>query len=149
MTNLEHYTGRLIQLFDLMAEGKGDSDEADKLRDSMDGYADEGNVTPQERELLENLSGDLYQIQGKGVFCKLPDENGSPGFLLKSAKRAELKSLIVEKKWPEVLKLLRFSLNLPDWEVALYRGMAWEGFDPRVACRFYRFAGEAVLDRLC
>jgi hypothetical protein len=132
MTNFERYTNLLLTLHDLMAIGLGDSDEADKLRDSMDG-CEAGNLTPQERELLEDLSGDLYQIHGEGAFAKVPDE-------MKPAKRDELRNLIANKNWLEALKLLRFSLGLQNWEVAFYRGKVWENFDPKIAHCFYKYA---------
>jgi hypothetical protein len=127
--NLLLYTGRLTQLHSLMAKGEGDSEEADKIRDSMDSP----QLDSQEQELVKNLSGDLYKLQGEGMYIKVPEEE-------KPAKRAELERMIILQKWPEVLALLKQSLGLSEKEVATRRAIAWGSIDPRVGRLFHKYA---------
>jgi hypothetical protein len=129
--SLERYTAALIQLHDMMAHGQGDSDEADSIRDEMDGLDRDAPV--QERILVEGLSGDLYMIHGQGMYRKMRDEE-------KPGARLELNLLIDERRWPEALELLRANMDLSEEKVASYRAKIWEHIDPKVALLFREYA---------
>ena len=59
-TPLIRYMELLCQLHDLIAGGKGDSAEADSLRDQMD--APHNEMTDEERHVMEKLSEYLSEM---------------------------------------------------------------------------------------
>src|SRR5262245_18001598 len=64
--NYLEYERLLKELHHLIRDGQGDSDEADKIRDSMDWP--ERKLTREEHDRLKGLSADLYMLQDDEVF---------------------------------------------------------------------------------
>jgi hypothetical protein len=64
--NYLEYEDLLKELHRLIAEGKGDSDEADNVREIMEWP--ERKLTREELDRLEGLSADLYMLQDNEVF---------------------------------------------------------------------------------
>ena len=60
LSAFQDYVSLLEDLHSLIAQGKGDTDEADRLRDSMDDFWD--RLNPREIQLARGLSADLYTL---------------------------------------------------------------------------------------
>lgn len=63
--NYVTYERLLIELHDLIAEGKGNDDEAEVVRDQMD--APWYKLSPEEDDRMSGLSADLYMLQGDEI----------------------------------------------------------------------------------
>lgn len=99
LTPFERYKELLLELHDLIAEGRGNTPGANKVRQAMEGP--ERDLTEDEIELLDGLSADLYMLRGKEIFEPLaPDESiADIAMKFSSARR--------EHNWSDVLALLR------------------------------------------
>lgn len=91
------YEKGLKQLHQLIAADKGDTDEADVLRDEMDQpYRD---LSSEERARLSGTSADLYMLSG--------DEIYEPSDMTQEELRQTIKDEWTRRNWDRVLGLLR------------------------------------------
>jgi hypothetical protein len=128
------YAQLLQQLHALLAEDKGDSVEAEAIREAMDapGMA----LDRQERERMNGLSEDLYALA----------EGGARSVLMSPAEQQDwarnLQEAFHAKAWDRALELLRHSpLALPPGAVPLLQAKCWKHLgDTEVALRFQREA---------
>jgi len=133
----EKYTDLILKLMGLIADGRGDTDEADDVRDDLDVWHHQGPGKPP-REIpkwLEDLTGDLYMLQDQSMYFILPEGETVEDHLLR------LDNAVKSNRWEEVLNLLKGSLGLKESVIAEYRGLAWLalGYE-RVAEPFLSFA---------
>lgn len=123
------YIRLLVQLHQLIAEGKGESDDADRVRDQMDVHWYQLNG--EELALADGLSADLYTL---GVDRSSPASKPSDASWNAFSQAAE------RQDWCKALEILRASeIHLPPALVAYIRGACWaylEQFD--VAIVFFR-----------
>ena len=124
----------LIRLHELIAEGNGDSDEADIVRDQMEPSWYSMNYLEQDR--VGSLSGDLYELS----------ENGPKPLAMTAEERKawgqEWKTAYEAGDWDKVLDLLRRPpLDVSRQDIFLLRGRAWEKLgDAEVAAVFMKEA---------
>src|ERR1041385_4055176 len=113
------YEERLKELHQLIAEGKGDTDAAEAVREAMDAPARE--LTREEMQRLNDLSGDLYMLHDDEVYEPLePGEN--PSERAPERLRARLQEAWEREDAAAVLVLLRKgSAGFPDHERAYLR----------------------------
>src|SRR6266566_2413562 len=90
----------LRRLHELMAAGKGDSDEADAVRDQMD--VSWRALSREEIARLDGLSADLYMLEGEEVLDPASAQGWTPERL-----GVELGSAWNQGEWEKVLSLLR------------------------------------------
>jgi hypothetical protein len=97
------YARLLVKLHGLLADGKGDTDEADAIRDQMDepGYV----LTAEQDNRLGCLSADLYALAEGGA----KPVAASPAEQIQWAK--DLKQAHIEENWDRVLELLRHPIH--------------------------------------
>jgi tetratricopeptide (TPR) repeat protein len=114
------YERLLMALHRLIAEGKGDTDEADAVREQMEWP--ERNLSRDEMDRLNGLSADLYMLQGNEIFESLPQEERTRetlGIALKEAKD--------RRDWQKVLDLLRKGpVFLTSDQIAFIRTQAYK-----------------------
>lgn len=130
----KEYSRLLLRLHDLIAEGKGDDEEAEAVRDEMDDpwYA----MTERERERMAGLSEDLYSIAKNDV---------NPVPVSPKEKEAWIAGYRRAKETGEVDKLLEL-IRHPGLPVAreltrFTQAKCWENLgEPDVALRFFRDA---------
>jgi len=119
----------LLRLHELMKTGKGDTEDADELRDrSVRPWYE---MSEEEQELVRGLSADLYSI---GV-----ESQGSP----LEIESTYYQRLLKDEHWSEALDFLRANeTQIPTHAVAHQRGYCWSqlGF-PQAAFPFF---GEAA-----
>lgn len=129
------YETRLKELHRLIAEGKGDDEEADAVRDAMEPLY--RRLTDAERERLANLSGDLYMLTGEEVYEPATAEERSS-----SDAQMALEEAWERRDWEKVLALLRRGLTfLPIAPVAFLRAATHEGLGHiDTALLFLRYA---------
>src|SRR5436190_11135480 len=115
---------RLKELSRLMAEGKGDTPEADALREAME--HPERQLTREEIERLNGLSADLYMLEGDELYEPLePGEDPQ-------AREPERLRTSVEEAWARrdaalTLVLLRKGdAGFPEAQRAYIRSRAYE-----------------------
>ena len=111
------YETRLRQLHRLIAEGKGNTEEADEVRDAMD--TPWLHLTEAEVARLDGLSADLYMLQNREVF---EPSDGRSKIQIGQAIYAAVK----QEKWKEALVLMRKPNSIPRAKVATYRVAAYE-----------------------
>jgi tetratricopeptide (TPR) repeat protein len=114
------YEKLLHELHQLMAQGKGDSPEADLIRDEMDRPWRE--LSEEEIARLNGLSADLYMLQGDEVFEPLSEAERTRERLGPALKEANDR-----RDWQEVLALLRKGPQFlsPD-QIAVIRAEAYK-----------------------
>ena len=125
-------TGRL---HDLMATGLGESEEADAVRDAMDGPWKQ--LSGAERDRLSGLSADLYMFTGEEIIepAELAERGSDTlGVALLAAR--------THGDWETVLALLRKGPTfLSKREIASFREEAYDELGhPEVARLFARHA---------
>jgi hypothetical protein len=98
--NYSEFERLLIRLNDLMAEGQGDSEEADALREGM--FDLRRGLSPEEEARLDGLSADLYMLQDDEVF-----EGADPAERTRESLGGEIRDAWRAEDWPRVLSLLR------------------------------------------
>lgn len=125
------YIDHLIEVHNLIANNKGDSQEADDIRDSMDYLW--SNFTEDDHKWLDNLSGELYMLSGQDMYCIVPDAE-------KIILKQELINSINNQNWFHVIEILQNALDLPLPLIASYRALAWTHKSPKVANLFHTFA---------
>lgn len=129
-TALSKYCERLLELHRLIAAGKCDTDEADRVRDTMD--APWRKLTQDQIKLVRGLSADLYTI---GAERKSPDS-------IEADVASATDAAFEELRWGDLLDILReHEGKLPPDGVAFVRGICWfELQQPEVAIEFLREA---------
>ena len=128
------YVDLLRRLHRLFVGGRGDSQEADELRDAMDGPWDE--LTTEQREIVSGLAADLNSIR-RGVPASAVAWQGT----LAENERALSRSYQAGN-WHDVLKYLRrlVAFRRPAL-VAYLRGRAWSNWlDDDTAILFFEHA---------
>ncbi len=130
------YVTLLLQLDALMAEGKGDSPEADAVREQMDEpwYA----MTEQEQQRVRGLSEDLFSLA----------EGGAKSVAMSAAEKQQWvreaqTSLRVAEDPDAALAFLRwpFPVGGPAFTIPFLQSRCWESLgDLEVALRFMREA---------
>lgn len=104
------------KLHSLIAAGLCDEQEADDLREQMDGMSD--SLDEQELYRLENLSGDLYMLSGEEVYI--------PTDMSEQAYTSNLFQSWSSQDWDRVLNLLRMEVNVSSEHRAYLRARAYE-----------------------
>jgi tetratricopeptide (TPR) repeat protein len=124
------YVRLLRDLHFLMAEGKGDSDEAERVRDLMDDPWYQMN--PQEIRRVEGLSADLYTL----VDPPPPPQQLEPQVIAEFEQLAG--AAAKDNDWDRVLELFReLPHPYPPHNVAFIRSVAWDNFgDPETSLLF-------------
>lgn len=130
----QRYEQQLVQLHRLIAEGKCESDEADQIRDEMDGPWK--HLNGQERLRLKGLSGDLYMLQDDEDL-ETPVVAQSQQDLYEQIKECERQS-----DWDAILGLLRRRpKSVPDGPVAFTRSKAYNALGhAQIALLFFEYA---------
>jgi len=125
------HTNLLMDIYELIADGKGNTDEADDIRDQL-----EMSIIPLDTpQFIHNLSGDLYMIMEEDMYFALPEGDKKEDYILR------LNNAVDADQWEEVLDLLKFSLDLDRALIAEYRGRAWEHIgNERAAKAFLSYA---------
>jgi len=133
---VQEYTRLLLQLDDLMLQGRGNSDEADELRECMETQWYE--MTDQERERVGGLSEDLYSIATGGPKAV----NMSPPERAEYARAAKTALRDANDSDPALAFLRRpYPSDLPPDAVPTLQSRFWERLgDLEVALRFMREA---------
>jgi len=129
------YERLLIEVHRLIAHGRGDSTDADALREQLEVPA--SGLNTDEIVRLDSLSADLYMLQDKEV--------PAPNFQQWSTDRlrAELKEAWEWNNWGMVLTVLRQNAAriLTIAQIAYFRGRAYaELGHPAPALEFMRYA---------
>jgi hypothetical protein len=134
LSAFQDYVSFLEDLHSLIAQGKGDTDEADRLRDSMDDFWD--RLNPREILLARGLSADLYTLVDN------PPQEPQVG----QDEMVETCRLVGaawnNRDWALVLELLRERPHpYPPSQVALMRADCWSNLgDPRTSQLFLQKA---------
>jgi tetratricopeptide (TPR) repeat protein len=113
------YARLLVKLHGLIAEGKGESDEADAIRDEMDrpGYA----LTAEEDNRLGGLSADLYALVEGGA---KPVAASAPERMQWSK---DLTQAHTDGNWDRILELLRRPVHeSPPGMIPFMQARCWE-----------------------
>lgn len=111
---LAEYASHLVRLHRLIAQGQGDADEADAVRDRMD--APWNKLTEEEIRLIRGLSADLYRIH------EPPVENCSKDQAVVEPILASLK----QEEWSRALELIRLhEQQLPSAVSSFWRGICY------------------------
>ncbi len=109
----------LHELHKLMRNGKGDSDEADQVRDQMD--APWYKLDSAERARFDGMSADLYTLESKS-----PIQHANSDRFIEKELSGRLALLIMAREWDRVLELLRESPEKVSWDLAAqYRAEAY------------------------
>jgi hypothetical protein len=134
LSAFQDYVSLLEDLHFLIAQGKVDTDEADRLRDSMDDFWD--RLNPREIQLVRGLSADLYTLVDNPAHEPRvgQDEIVETCRLVGAAWNS--------KDWPLVLELLRERPHpYPPSQVALMRADCWSNLgDPQTSQLFLQKA---------
>src|SRR5262245_45583458 len=93
----DQYVKLLRQLHCLIADGEGDSQEADAVRDELDIHAP--FLTDIESQRADGLSAALYSLSGNEIYA--PEDQINP------APELELKTAWEREEYERVLTLLR------------------------------------------
>ncbi len=126
----------LRRLHGMIAEGKGDTDEADAVRDEMDApwYA----LSEEEVARLNRLAADLYTLDEIPAIPAQRDESAARSL------SAEIDLSWKAGDWEDILDLLRRKPGvLPPHSEAFLRGWSWNQLgDPETADLFFQRAAE-------
>jgi tetratricopeptide (TPR) repeat protein len=119
------YVRHLARLHELIAQGPGDSDEADTVRDRMD--APWSQLNRRQIELADGLSSDLYT---------LGTNRSATG--LKHPNVEKFAEAVQREDWAGALKFIRRQeSSLSPASVAILRGACWAHLkQPEIALRF-------------
>ena len=125
----------ILRLHRLWLEGRGESPEADALRDATDGHWE--FLTDVERKRIRGLSEDLNSIESQ-LFGQPPTEMNVQA----QAKLVEVHEARQRGEWDNALELLRLLRNdVPPALISYLRGSIWlEAGDPEVAIVFIEHA---------
>ena len=135
------YERLLIQLHDLLTEGKGDTDEADAVREAME--LPERQLTRAGLSLLNGLSADLYMLQDDEIF-----ETRGEGET-EATVETKLRTAWERQQWDVALSLLRKNpASLTTEGLATLRAHAYDQLSLRESARrFQQKAAELTLRR--
>ncbi len=117
------YSHLLMGVHNLIAQGKGDTEEAEAIADQMD--APWGAMTPQEQGRMRGLAADLYALREGGP--KRVDMDG--GQLAKwQAAAKEAHSRLEKGEVDETLEFLRRPVPaaLPGYIIPFLQARCWE-----------------------
>src|SRR5437660_4175123 len=119
----------------LMAEGKGESEEAEALREDV--LRAWGFITEDEAKRLNGLSADLYQLTNEEIYARV-----DPVERTRERLEPRLRAAWERQGWDEVLALLRTGPEyLRQDQIAYLRGRCWtELGHPEIALLFYDYA---------
>jgi tetratricopeptide (TPR) repeat protein len=125
------YVALLRRLHRLFFDGKEDSQEADGIRDAMDGPWDE--LTAEQREIVSGLAADLNSIRRGAPASEIPRE-GAPAENERALSRSYQAG-----NWDDVLKYLRrLAPFRQPAHVEYLRGRAWSNLlDDDTALLFF------------
>jgi hypothetical protein len=129
------YARLLQELHAVIEAGRGDTAEADAIRDAMD--APWNALTEAEQDRLGGLSQDLYDLSA----------GRTAPIHLAPAERVQWTQTIGEalktQNWDRLLELLRHApADAPADQIRLAQALCWEHLgEPDVALRFRREAG--------
>jgi len=126
---MHRYVKHLLALHHLYLAGKSESDEADEVRDEMDGPWRE--MTSHEIAITDGLSADLYSI-GQNINLSLSED--------RKLEFEAIKFQLSRMNWVTTLDLARkYSAKLSSGEQSYLRGTCWSelGF-PDVSVEFLR-----------
>jgi len=130
-----HSAELLLKLHALMRDGRGETEEADKIREASEGPW--WQMTEEEKQRLRYLSADLTTLE--------PDSDAhhpESGGILSDGARRELDALLLRVDWEAVLQYLRdHSDQVAADFAAYYRGRCWDELgEHEAAIEFLRFA---------
>lgn len=112
------YAGLLKELHELIAQGRTDSEEADALRDEMEGPW--AALSPEEQRLVRGLSHDLYSLSGAEPVLRLESQQQQQAFI-------EFERALASSDWRTALSLLRqCHPGLKPEVVASVRARCWQ-----------------------
>ncbi len=112
----EQYKKLLLKLHEMHAHGTDQTDEADVIRDQMDGPG--YRLTEAEFDRIKGLAGDLYMLTGDEV-----KELGNEPFDLQGFELAA-----ESQQWETSLNIMRksnFPESAPEWQTANMRAICW------------------------
>lgn len=128
-----------LRLHELIRAGREDEAEVDQIREGMVDIS--GTLSPERRELLDNLSGDLFMLLRDEELVSGDDPVG-----IKSA----FESAWNRQDWVSLLALVRrkdLRTHLPDAAVAYFRGRCWSSLGYfGAALTFFDHAAELAPD---
>jgi hypothetical protein len=129
------YEAGLVRLQDLEAAGRANSDEAERVRDDMDGPW--AAMSRPERDLMDGLSADLFMLSGD----ERREAAGSLDWDSVSSDRLR-GQLYNDGQWVEFLRVLRRGpTGLAEWFIARVRAEAYVELGlQRAAARFWDHA---------
>lgn len=111
------YERLLMQLHSVIAEEKGDSEEADAIRVAMEPLW--RHLSPEEIDRLDGLSADIYMLQDDEILTPFDQSKEELGQALREAVQKE--------QWEAILSLLRHEVpGLTQETRALYRAKAYD-----------------------
>lgn len=129
--NYREYTRLLRDLHALFVEGKGESEEADVLRDRMD-HAWE-ILTPEQVKLVSGLAADLNWLLFGATSSAQTEATALEEYSL------ELQRANSREDWSSVLKCVRkLSTYLTNKDLAYWRGKAWQGLGDLDSARLFQ-----------
>lgn len=127
----------LMQLHDLMRDGKSETNEADELRDQLD--IPWKHLSEDEARSIRNLSADLASIEPDSPF-KHPNEGG----ILNSKTADQIQFARQSNRYEEILSVLRqHAEDVSADRAAFLRGWCYEQLgEPEVAGFFFSYAAQ-------
>ncbi|MCA9163114.1 MAG: hypothetical protein KDA62_09050 [Planctomycetales bacterium] len=142
--SFSRYARLLLRLHDAISEGRGDSDDADAIRDEMDrawNMLDAESVG-----LVNGLSADLYALNGSGDSAQV----ALPNAHVAQFDRALFDEAWQREDWSEALRIIRANVtSLAADEVASIRAAFWLYLgEPMVALTFFRYLERLRSERM-
>jgi len=123
-------TNKILQLHELMADGRGDDEDADVLRDEIVDL--QRDLDWLDEDISNALSGDLYMLQEEDLYVK--------------TNEIERQALLIRLLWAVseqsrenalvILKLLRYNMGISRTRIAEYRYYVWRCLNPVVGNAF-------------
>lgn len=126
------YAKLILQLHDLIASGKSDTEEAEAVRERMDDFYYH-RLTESELKSLSSVSGDLYLLTDEDIYIATKPEQ-------REEFRKDLSFAIKTKNWGKVLDLLRYDLLISRKLIAYFRARAYREKLPFIAERFLEWS---------
>lgn len=126
----EQYAACVRALHRLFLEGKGESEEADELRDRMDEPWE--TLTVEQQALVSGLTADLNWIRREPVRAEAARD------VVLTEDLPKLGAAIKIGEWRSVLEILRRAAPyLARQKVAEFRAQAWEGLGDHDSARLF------------
>ncbi len=135
--HFRQYVHLLKRLHGFIADGKGNSDDANAIREELDQHI--GDLSEREYRRAEGLCEDLYTL--------VEDEPPPSATSVARRSREEIVSDLSanwERDWDRVLELLREGASFIPIDVASYvRGRSWDDFgESEIALLFFARASQ-------